>query len=155
MSGTQDEQIITSTIKDIEVNSAGVVRRGQRRSVRSVNNQPSMTKQADRAGACIHKILDKFKKTGLLPQRTVEPLSGKIPDIESFHEAMSLVVNAQQQFDALPSDLRAKFHNNPQEFVEFVNNPENVDQLIEMGLATAQAPQEPIQVSVVSSPTGS
>jgi hypothetical protein len=35
---------------------------------------------------------------------------------------------------ALPADLRARFSNNPEELINFLDNPENKDEAIRLGL---------------------
>lgn len=37
---------------------------------------------------------------------------------------------------ALPAQVRAKFSNDAAEFLDFVQNPKNADELVAMGLAT-------------------
>jgi len=48
-------------------------------------------------------------------------------------------------FEELPSTIRAQFENNPEKFLEFVQNPDNLDKMRELGLA--KAPQSPPEAS--------
>lgn len=68
-----------------------------------------------------------------------------------FQEAMAIVTRAQGQFDGLPSQVRKEFNNSPAEFLDFVQNPDNVDRMVELGLAQAPPVEPaPIQVQVVN-----
>jgi hypothetical protein len=69
-----------------------------------------------------------------------------------FQEAMNKVLKAQDTFDTLPSVIRKEFDNNPAIFLDFIQNPENKDRMIEMGLAQAPVVEPPVEV-VVTNPT--
>lgn len=115
--------------------------RGQIRKVQTVIEEPSLTRQSETQNCNIHCILDKFRKTGLLPQRTVSPLRGAIPDVDSFHSAMNIMTEAQQMFEAMPSDLRQEFDNDPAKFIDFCGKEENKEKMIELGLMDAPEPE--------------
>lgn len=70
-----------------------------------------------------------------------------------FQEAMNIVVKAQSTFDQLPSDIRKQFNNNPAEMLDFIQNPDNGPQLVEMGLAQRRPIDEPVQVVVTNQST--
>ena len=100
--GEENERIgQTFEHDEMAVNSLGVCRPRHRRRVRSIVRGKSLTKQADRDRANIHKILSKFEKTGLLPQRVAQPIEGQVPEVESYHQAMNIIVTAQQAFDQI------------------------------------------------------
>lgn len=61
--------------------------------------------------------------------------------VPSYHEALELVSDAQEAFDELPSDIRRRFENDPGQYFDFVTNPENIPEMIKMGLA--QDPDAP------------
>jgi len=67
-------------------------------------------------------------------------LSNEVIDLTTlpsdFVQAQNQINYAQQQFEALPAKVRKNFNNNSREFLSFVQNPENIDDLIRMGLAT-------------------
>jgi phage internal scaffolding protein len=132
--------------QEVKTNALGVRLPRQRKRCQTVNHDASMTKQADKERACIHTILKKATQTGLLPQRTVEPIKGDIPDVDSYHDAMTVLVQAQESFEALPSDLRSKFGNSPEAFLEFVSardeegNLVNSEEMIELGLKNPPKP---------------
>lgn len=70
-----------------------------------------------------------------------------------FQEAMLKVIKAQDTFMTIPSAIRKKFNNNPAEFLDFVQNPENMDEMVNLGLATRKAPEQPIEVVVTNPET--
>ncbi|AXH74124.1 MAG: internal scaffolding protein [Microviridae sp.] len=69
-----------------------------------------------------------------------------------FHEAQNIVASGTQIFEALPADVRFRFHNDPGEFMDFVADPDNTQEAIKMGLATPKVPIDPSPAEGVSNP---
>lgn len=67
-----------------------------------------------------------------------------------FQEAANILIKAQDQFDSLPSAVRKEFDHNPAKFLDFVQNPDNLPKMYEMGLAVKPAPEQPVQVLVTN-----
>lgn len=145
------EHVPNQSAGPVEVNHIGVRARGQRQRVVTLITGESMTKQADKDKACIHRILDRAKHTGMLPVRDVQPLTGELPDVESFHDAMNIVVKAREKFMELPVAVREKFGHSQEAFLEFVSDEKNGQAMIDMGLAVKQVAPEPVHVHVTNS----
>jgi len=82
----------------------------------------------------INNILRQFNVTGQLPTKAISPRYGDFTGIGDYHSALNQVIAAEGEFMTLPAQLRARFDNNPQELIEFLNNPENKDEAIKLGL---------------------
>lgn len=101
--------------------------------------KPSLTKQSFKDECDISNIMSKYQKTGLITH--VKRHGGNysdLSDVVDYHDAMNRIIKAQDAFNSLPSSIRAKFNNDPGQFVEFVSNPKNEKEMIELGLATAK-----------------
>ena len=48
---------------------------------------------------------------------------------------MNLIVQADQAFMELPADVRLRFNNDAGSFVDFASDPDNLDEMRELGLA--------------------
>lgn len=95
----------------------------------------SLTKQSDAKDADINNIMKKYVKTGILPQMiSADPKYGDFSEAGDYLESIQLVMHAEEQFLALPAHVRKKFDNNPASFLEFVHNPENEAEMIDLGL---------------------
>lgn len=106
-----------------------------------------MTKQSHAAESDINNIMDRYFKTGIVEHvATVQGKYGDFTSIPTYQEALDKIRRAQEMFMSLPSDIRAKFQNDPGEFLDFATNPENRDEMIEMGLI------EPVRDTVVPEP---
>lgn len=101
------------------------------------NTGPSLTKQSFKDECDVNNILRKYQKTGLITHSN--PRSGTFDDLPSdidFQQSMNTIIAAESAFTSLPSSLRRRFNNSPEEFLSFVYDPANTNELIELGLAT-------------------
>lgn len=102
------------------------------------------TKQSFKAECDINNIMAKYQRTGVLDFAAKrEPQYGDCTGIE-FQAGMEMISRARTMFEELPSSIRARFENNPVEFLNFVQNPENREEAKELGLLKPDAPQAPL-----------
>lgn len=115
--------------------------REDRRPVRAIPVGETMTKQAMKDECDIHQILKQFTRTGVLThvRESVGEFFDVPPHAADYHEALTIVAEAQSMFMELPSRVRARFDNDPGEFVAFCEDPANRDEMIELGLIDNQA----------------
>ncbi|WNK12406.1 MAG: internal scaffolding protein [Microvirus sp.] len=103
----------------------------------------SMTKQSFVEECDMKNILADYNSTGqirhLNPQ-AAEYQYADLPPAQDFQEALNTVIQGEAAFAALPSSIRNRFGNSPQQFLEFINDPSNQDEAIRMGLATDNRP---------------
>lgn len=100
----------------------------------------SLTQQNFKDEVDINFLLEKFKVTGAVPAGVRLPQYGDFSQVSDYRSALDAVNAARYSFMELPANIRDKFANDPQRFLEFCSDPENADKLIDMGLATK--PQE-------------
>lgn len=98
-------------------------------------NFPSKTIQSGKDDADINVIVRRFGVTGQMPQQVRMPQYGDYTGISDFQSAMNVVRAAEEQFMTLPAAVRSRFGNDPQAFLEFCTNPDNIGELRKMGLA--------------------
>lgn len=93
------------------------------------------TKQSMKDETDINLIMAKYQKTGMV--NFVNKNQGEYLDVPNidFHEAMNAIKDANNMFGDMPSTIRKRFNNDPGEFLDFVHDPANVDEIYEMGLA--------------------
>jgi len=115
------------------------------------SSDPGVTDPSGAEDADINNIVARFHKTGVLPNVNVPGVFADVSDAPSYQDALQIVINAENQFMALDAKTRKKFSNNPAEFLEFVENPENAQELVNMGLATLV---EPTPSPAFPNPTG-
>ena len=107
---------------------------GPKLKVRISDFGEDMAKQSMKDECDINQIMARYIKTGVLEHvRTYSPEYGYATGLD-FKEAMDLVVGAQAMFSELPSAIRKRFANDPAQFLDFVSNPDNVEELRKLGL---------------------
>lgn len=95
----------------------------------------SLAVQSERDECDINVIVERFGVTGVAPMPSRLPKYGDFEGIFDFQSAMAVVIDAQSAFMDLPAKVRARFSNDPQEFLQFVEDPNNADELVRLGLA--------------------
>lgn len=103
---------------------------------------PSLAVQSQREEADINTIVRNFGVTGHLPQSVRLPTYGDFTGIDNYHDAVEAIRQAEADFLAIPSTIRAEFNHDPGAFVAFCSDPSNLPKLREWGLAP-HAPAEP------------
>lgn len=102
----------------------------------------------------INTIVKRFGLTGEMPSDIRMPKSGDFTNMPDFHTAMILVRKSQEEFLRVPADLRARFANDPQRFMEFFEDDANRDEARKLGLLKdIPVSPEPLSVRVVPEPS--
>lgn len=64
-----------------------------------------------------------------------EPIYGDVSAYSDLQSAIDIVNNAEEDFMLLPSEIRDRFANNPVDFYNFANDPNNLEEMYDLGLA--------------------
>lgn len=92
------------------------------------------TKQSFKSECDINQIMARYIKTGTLDfAQKHAPQYGDVRGID-FERGLTIVRQAQSMFAELPARVRARFGNDPAEFLHFVQDPETLDEQRELGL---------------------
>jgi phage internal scaffolding protein len=85
----------------------------------------------------VNKILQKYQKTGEIEHLNKRTGGyGDVSAVTCYQDAVDIIEKADEEFSQLPSQLRKQLENSPVKFLEWINDPENLDQMVELGLAT-------------------
>ena len=106
---------------------------------------PSRTKQEFTAECDINNIMKRYRDSDFdistLPLTSRQAKYGDFTGLpESYHAAVNFVKGAQAQFMTLDADIRALFENDPQKFLNYLDDPTNKDhkkihaELVERGI---------------------
>jgi len=107
----------------------------KRKRVQTTIQGPSMTQQQFKNQCDINQIIKKYEKTGMITH--LNNNQGNYADftnIKDFQTNLNMVINAQSSFDALPSEIRKRFGNNPSNLIDFVQNNSNYEEAVKLGL---------------------
>ena len=106
----------------------------------------SMTQQQFKAECDVNNILAKYKRTGMLSH--IQKHQGNFGDfssIEDYQSSLGKLMQAQQSFESLPSELRAKFENDPAQLISFLSDEKNNAEAVKLGLKIERKAPETIQ----------
>lgn len=108
---------------------------------------PGRTKQSFADESNINLIMKKYEKTGMLDHlNRFNGDYGNFIGAADYHQAMNSIRDAGEAFMTIPARIRAKFDNDPAQFLEFVQDDKNHDEMVEMGLART-LPKKPVEAS--------
>ena len=95
---------------------------------------PSLTKQSEAEACDINNIVRRYAGTGALPSTNRAAFFADVSEMGDYREALDRIREAQNAFMELPSDLRKRFKDDPAEFLDFCADPDNREEMVELGL---------------------
>lgn len=102
---------------------------------------PGRTKQSFSEESNINIIMARYERDEIATHlNQFNGSYGNFIGAPDYHTAMNQIRAAGEMFQDIPAGVRAKFNNDPAQFLEFVQDPENIEAMIEMGLARKAVP---------------
>lgn len=87
-------------------------------------------------------IVERFLKTGdineLVQKNRAEGMQGDFSEAKDYFSAMCLVRDVELAFLAYPYKTREKFDHDPKKMLDFINDPKNEDECVELKLFTPE-----------------
>ena len=113
---------------------------------------PSMARQEFAEECDINTIMARYEKTGAISHvNRVIPVYMDLTQVPDLRGAMDAMREASIAFNLFPAKVRREFDNDPQKFVDFAQDPENIGKMREWGLAPPVPVEEPpLRVSVIA-----
>lgn len=103
-------------------------------------NWLDMTDQSFAEEADLNKMLEKYHRTGQLPGNVRVGTYGDFYEAPDFMAAQQTIIEAESHFLALPSRIRARFGNDPVNFLAFVHDKNNLEEARKLGLLKDEPP---------------
>lgn len=100
-----------------------------------------MTSQEFTEECDINTIVRRFGLTGELPDDFRAPQTGDFTEVTDYQTALNKVRETEEEFMKLPARMRERFHNNPQALLSFLDNTDNREEAIRLGLLKENPPQ--------------
>ena len=106
---------------------------GEKQKV-TITTLDARTEQCHRDDCDITKIIAKYDRTGVLNH--VNEFEARYEDLTGldYQTMLNTVANANSMFEGLPSEIRNQFANDPANFISFMDDENNNEQMYEMGL---------------------
>lgn len=93
----------------------------------------------------VNVIMEKHLRTGLAPHNPIPPKFGDFSEVGSYQESLNMVIQAEDTFMSLNAKTRERFKNNPQELIDFLNDPENLEESYELKLRNRPQPDDALK----------
>lgn len=135
---TSMEEPMKQVIKDKNGNVTKVV------TVFDPENRPSKTRQEFKNECDINQIIKKYNRTGELTH--LKKNNGVFMDhtkLGDYQENLNKIIEANNAFNALNSQTRSRFKNDPNELIQFLNNKDNYDEAVKLGLLVPRKDPQP------------
>ena len=102
----------------------------------------SMTEQSHARDCDINRLVSQYQRSGVLgdPSTYRDMVYGNFSEIGSYHEQMQVMKDAKEKFDALPSNIRDAFGNDPGRLIDAVLDPSQKEKLQALGVFKAPSP---------------
>lgn len=97
--------------------------------------------QSQKDDADINVIVKRFGLTGVMPQSVRVPRYEDFDEVFDFQTAQEVLLQARASFMSMPADVRLRFGNDPQAFMEFCTDEKNLDEMRKLGLAVPEPPK--------------
>ncbi|QXP08495.1 MAG: internal scaffolding protein [Arizlama microvirus] len=139
----------------------------EKKSVVTINKDSkegrSKTAQSFAKEANINTIINKYRKTGILVDpmtaQARQPFYGDFTSGADYFDNMTKLQKVKEDFARLPGKIRAKFDNNVGQMLDFVADPANVKECVELGLMPKEAlpkdvptPRDPVTGKPIPTP---
>lgn len=116
--------------------------------VQTLNSASSLAQQQFKEEADINNIIASYNTTGLLTnplvQSACQPMFGDFSNLpQDYMQVQNQLLEAQANFMDLPAKIRQRFNNNPAELISFLQNSDNFDEAVELGLMEKISKPEP------------
>lgn len=96
----------------------------------------TLTQQQFKEDADINTIVARFGISGVMPSDFGMPASVDFTEaVTDYHTALNMVRQADEDFLTLPATIRERFRNDPQALMDFVENPNNLEEARSLKLA--------------------
>lgn len=113
----------------------------------------SKTKQQFKDECNLCSTVKKYiKGSARLNVSVLSPVYADVSQIGSFQDCCNYVTNSLEAFSKLPSNIRDRFKNDPSELINFVDNPDNYDEAVKLGLVERKKDVSPVITPVTPLP---
>ena len=108
----------------------------------------SKTQQHFKAEVDVNGIIERYTRTGYLPEDVQHAAKGVYGDFSSVDDYLAMqkkLAVADQSFAALPSAIRERFGNDPGKLISFINDGSNYEEALKLGLVNKRPEKVEVQ----------
>lgn len=104
--------------------------------------EESRTRQEFAKDCDINRIVDRFTRTGELPfvGRKNLGMYADVSEVPNYESALAFIIHAKESFEKLDINVKERFHNSPQELIDFLKDKNNEKEARKLGLLEPERP---------------
>jgi len=119
------------------LNRKVTVRKNGSLRIQTINKDKSETQQQYVETTDINTIMKKYSNNmNLIPDLQQRGVYADVSELPSYQDALNTVIAAEKAFESVPADLRYRLQNDPQKFIEYLNDPKNKEEATTLGFFT-------------------
>lgn len=104
---------------------------------------PSLTQQQFTDDVDVNKIVSRATSQGVpILGHEKKPLFGDFTQLPDLRSALLIAKEGQEAFMSLDAEVRKKFDNDPAKMFEWLNNPQNREEAVKLGLVNPKKADE-------------
>lgn len=84
----------------------------------------------------INSLMAKYRVSQTMRQRKEAPVFADFSNVSDYFDAQLQMQHAEELFMSLPAKVRFQHNNNPGNFLAWAENPDNLPELIKMGVVS-------------------
>lgn len=112
-----------------------------------------ITEQGHQKECDVNNIIKKYDTTGIISHvNNIQAIYADVSEIE-FRSSLAKMEEIKGKFMQLPSELRKRFDHEPEKLLGFLDNPNNRNEAVELGLIPNNRPQIKPEASQLQTPT--
>lgn len=120
--------------------------------------EPSLTQQQFKDESDINVLFERFQDTGFYYDPLTAVNGSKVAprfddfsniDPSDYMHAQNILVNAREQFNALPAEIRERFNYDPALLLKFVSDEANYDEAVKLGIVIPKETSDDVKDSEV------
>nr|QJB21077.1 MAG: internal scaffolding protein [Microvirus sp.] len=114
---------------------------------------PSLTQEHFAESCDINKIMGDYTYTGIMPEKP-GAIYGDFSNPLEYRDVLHKLQAVQENFLSMPPEVRARFGNDPAQFIDFCENPANLPELQRLGFTSEKYNQRTAQAASAASTQG-
>lgn len=112
------------------------------------SNDVKLTQQSGKDECDINLIIERAKRGAVIEPRPQAPQYGDFTEVPTdLRDCLNMVRRADELFMSLDAQVRRRFDNDPAKMLDFLNDPQNREEGVKLGLVKAPV-EKPVDIPV-------
>ena len=106
----------------------------------------SLTQEHFAESCDINRIMEDYTYTGIMPEKP-GAVYGDFTNVNDYQQLLNRLMETQENFLSMPPDVRARFGNDPAQFIAFCEDPANLPEMQKLGFTSEEYNQTTVKTA--------